>query len=51
MIKETVKGFGKICICNLCKHEWLSKLKELPIQCPKCKRPDWNEIKKKKRKK
>ncbi len=31
--------------CKLCGYEWESR-KEIPKQCPKCKRYDYNEVKK-----
>jgi len=27
--------------CKLCKYEWDKRVKD-PVQCPKCKRYDWN---------
>ena len=29
--------------CKLCQYEWKSKV-ELPKQCPRCKRYDWNKV-------
>lgn len=28
--------------CKLCKHEWFSRTNNKPIECPKCKRYDWD---------
>ena len=28
--------------CKKCGHKWLGRLKRDPVQCPRCKRPDWN---------
>lgn len=37
---ETTKKV-KICKCNLCGTEWQPKV-ENPLECPGCKRRDWN---------
>ncbi len=34
-------------ICKLCKHKWISRKKN-PVQCPRCKRYDWEEKESKK---
>ena len=31
----------KVFKCNRCGHKWIPRVKE-PVQCPKCKRTDWN---------
>lgn len=31
-------------ICSKCGHEWMSRVQK-PLQCPKCKRYDWNTTK------
>ena len=42
-IKEiTVKN----CICERCMHEWVTRGKDMPKVCPKCKSPYWNVPKK-----
>lgn len=35
--------------CNQCEAEWEPRLKDgkLPVQCPRCKRVDWNQPPKK----
>ena len=33
---------GTNCRCKLCGNEWVSKMLRSPIQCPKCKRKDWD---------
>jgi len=40
VFKKTVTAYR----CERCKHEWIprSKIKKLPIVCPKCKSPYWN---------
>jgi len=30
--------------CLICGHGWEARV-DLPLQCPKCKRYDWNKIK------
>lgn len=44
---------GKIkidgCVCERCSHRWVSRNKEEPRVCPKCKSPYW-DIPRKKRK-
>ena len=30
--------------CNICNYEWIPKRKT-PVQCPKCKRNDYNKTK------
>lgn len=37
--------------CELCNWEWSSRLTYPPKYCSRCKRADWNEVKKKKEKK
>lgn len=32
--------------CLKCKHEWTARVEE-PLQCPRCKRYDWNKEDKK----
>ena len=32
--------------CPLCGHEWENRVSK-PIQCPRCKRADWNKEKSK----
>ena len=39
--------FNHKCLLTKCGYEWVSK-KEKPKQCPRCKRYDWNDTKKKK---
>lgn len=34
------------CTCERCKHEWITRGKEMPKVCPKCKSPYWNTPKK-----
>ena len=28
-------------LCKKCGHEWIKRIPN-PVQCPKCKRTDWN---------
>lgn len=37
--------------CNLCEHEWDSRISGKPKVCPKCKRYDWETKKELKQKK
>lgn len=30
------------CRCERCGHEWITRTKEIPIVCPKCKSPYWD---------
>lgn len=30
-------------LCNLCRHEWIGRKKGRPVECPKCKRRDWDK--------
>lgn len=30
------------CTCNKCGKEWESDIE--PVQCPKCKSPNWNRV-------
>ena len=30
--------------CKYCKHEWNSRVED-PLECPNCKRRDWEKIK------
>ncbi len=34
--------------CLKCGHKWLPRIKEKPVQCPKCKRTDWSKPRKEK---
>jgi len=36
------------CTCERCEHEWITRSKETPKVCPKCKSPYWNNPRKKK---
>ena len=38
------------CNCERCKNEWITRRKEAPTVCPKCKSPYWNKPKKYKKK-
>jgi len=38
------------CKCERCRHEWITRTKEEPRVCPKCKNPYWNKPKKTKAK-
>jgi DNA-directed RNA polymerase subunit RPC12/RpoP len=33
--------------CKRCKHEWIPRTKQPPVQCPKCHSPYWNRERKK----
>ncbi len=33
--------------CKLCGKEWMPRVED-PVQCPRCKREDWKEVKKEK---
>lgn len=33
---------GTKCTCQKCGNRWVSKMLRSPIQCPKCKRKDWD---------
>ncbi len=35
------------CKCERCKHEWITRSKETPKVCPKCKSPYWDTPRKK----
>ena len=37
----------KKCICERCKHEWITRSIKKPTVCPKCKNPYWDIPKKK----
>jgi len=37
----------KKCICERCGHEWITRSKEAPRVCPKCKSPYWDKPRKK----
>lgn len=40
---EEIRVFqGKTQRCRLCGHEWLPRVKK-PVECPKCKRTDWEK--------
>lgn len=39
----TINKTFKLLNCLRCKHEWISKRKQLPKVCPKCKSPYWNK--------
>ncbi len=30
-------------ICKKCGHVWISRITGRPVQCPKCKRTDWDK--------
>jgi ribosomal protein L37AE/L43A len=30
-------------VCKICNHKWIPRIATLPVQCPKCKRLDWNK--------
>lgn len=31
------------CTCKKCEYEWIARVESrLPVQCPRCKRMDWN---------
>jgi len=36
----------KKCKCERCKHEWITRSKEIPKVCPKCKSPYWDKPRK-----
>jgi len=36
------------CKCERCGHKWITRKKEMPKVCPKCKSPYWDVPKKKK---
>jgi hypothetical protein len=39
-----------LCRCQRCPHEWHRRtLARLPLQCPNCKSPRWNEPRKNRR--
>lgn len=42
-IKIVTDGFR----CERCNHEWIARIKEDPVICPKCKSPYWNLPRKK----
>ncbi len=29
--------------CDLCGHVWIPRKEQPPVQCPRCKRYDWNK--------
>lgn len=29
--------------CKKCGHSWVQRSEEAPVQCPRCKRYNWNE--------
>jgi len=33
------------CHCNLCRHNWTTRILKIPDQCPKCHNPRWNKEK------
>jgi DNA-directed RNA polymerase subunit RPC12/RpoP len=41
--KATVKKLS----CKRCSHQWTSRSKKPPVQCPKCHSPYWNRERKK----
>jgi len=48
IISIIIVQWGKIkmeCKCFQCQYEWESR-KEIPKQCPRCKRYDWDVLKK-----
>jgi len=32
--------------CKLCNHTWIGRNDYEPLQCPRCKRYDWNKVNK-----
>jgi len=40
-IKITLEGYR----CERCGHEWISRTKDYPTICPKCKSPYWDRPK------
>jgi len=30
--------------CEKCGHQWLPRIKERPLSCPKCKSPSWDKL-------
>jgi len=42
---EEVKVFK--CECERCGHDWITKTREKPMVCPKCKSPYWDKPRKK----
>ena len=34
------------CTCERCGHKWITKTKEKPRVCPKCKSPYWDKPRK-----
>lgn len=41
MSKKEIKVYG--CKCERCGHEWITRTKEAPVVCPKCKSPYWDK--------
>ncbi|MBS3076150.1 hypothetical protein J4481_00210 [Candidatus Pacearchaeota archaeon] len=42
MSKKEVKVYE--CICERCKHGWITRTEDLPVVCPKCKSPYWDKL-------
>ena len=43
MAMRTEKVVREIAECDKCSHEWEIRVKGIPVQCPKCKNPNWNK--------
>jgi len=44
MGKIKIEGY----FCERCSHKWVSRNKNMPIVCPRCKSPYWNKKRRKK---
>lgn len=42
-MKKTNELKALILTCSICGHSWLRRVITLPIECPKCRRRDWNK--------
>jgi Zn finger protein HypA/HybF involved in hydrogenase expression len=41
MAKKEIKVYE--CKCERCKHEWITRGKEIPVVCSHCKSPYWDK--------
>lgn len=48
MAIKLVRLLTRECRCEQCKHKWVPRLAQIPVICPKCKRQNWNEPRRKK---
>ena len=32
----------KLLRCKKCSHKWIPRIEREPVECPRCKRRDWN---------